>query len=280
MHGKLSTLRWRKAVLGGAERERPGRQCFFGAAKHRFWKLWREDEMNIGYEVMARFAKCCGDDENALRNYFQLDISLNSLYMQWKKADENFAKALTLSGSLLEGVRMVAQDPTESIFSFICSSNNNIKRISRMVERLCELYGESLTNIVLPDQKTVYDFADISRMAADEDMESKLRASGFGYRAAYLHQTAKKLAELGGESWVEELANKSYDEAKEGLQSLPGIGPKVADCICLTSLGKPAVVPVDTHVFQITAALYMPQLNEHKSLNKATYNQIGMLSWT
>lgn len=62
--------------------------------------------------------------------FFQLGVSLASLYAQWKKNDENFAKALKISGPLLEGIRILAQDPIETLFSFICSSNNNIKRIS------------------------------------------------------------------------------------------------------------------------------------------------------
>uniref|UniRef100_A0A915CGV8 N-glycosylase/DNA lyase n=1 Tax=Parascaris univalens TaxID=6257 RepID=A0A915CGV8_PARUN len=269
------SFRWRKESAADRKSSSSRRQYFVGIAKHRFWRLWREDDANIGYDVLARFKKCNDDDEIALRNYFQLDISLASLYAQWKENDENFAKTLEISGPLLEGIRILAQNPTETLFSFICSSNNNIKRISKMIERLCELYGESITISSFPCQEIVYDFADISRMAADDAMESKLRESGFGYRAAYLHRAAKNLHEIGGELWLNELANETYDIAKQKLQQLPGIGPKVADCICLMSLGKSAVVPVDTHVFQITAARYMPNLNRNKSLTKAVHNGIG-----
>uniref|UniRef100_F1L929 N-glycosylase/DNA lyase n=1 Tax=Ascaris suum TaxID=6253 RepID=F1L929_ASCSU len=271
------SFRWRKESTADRKCSLSGRQYFVGVAKHRFWRLWREDDANIGYDVLARFKKCNDDDEIALRNYFQLGISLASLYAQWKKNDENFAKALKISGPLLEGIRILAQDPIETLFSFICSSNNNIKRISKMIERLCELYGECITLSSFPSQEIVYDFADLARMATDDAMESKLRESGFGYRAAYLHRAAKNLHEIGGELWLNELANETYDIAKQKLQQLPGVGPKVADCICLMSLGKSDVVPVDTHIFQITAARYMPKLNGNKSLSKAMHNEIGTI---
>lgn len=60
--------------------------------------------------------------------------------------------------------------------------------------------------------------------------------------------------------------------------SLPGIGAKVADCICLMSLGHTEAIPVDTHVFQITAKHYLPHLlNKGKSLTAQRYAEIGKI---
>ena len=42
------------------------------------------------------------------------------------------------------GARVLRQDPEECLFQFICSSNNHIKRIHGMVERLCRSYGTQL----------------------------------------------------------------------------------------------------------------------------------------
>ena len=56
---------------------------------------------------------------------------------------------------------------------------------------------------------------------------------------------------------------------------LPGIGPKVADCICLMSLDKAEAIPVDTHVWQITKKNYLPLLSKSKSLTDKVYKQIG-----
>ena len=62
---------------------------------------------------------------------------------------------------------------------------------------------------------------------------------------------------------------------KPALCKLPGVGAKVADCVCLMSLDKHDAVPVDTHVWQITAKHYMPQLARTKSLTAKVYKQIG-----
>ena len=38
------------------------------------------------------------------------------------------------------GVRILKQDPVENLFSFICSSNNNIQRISGMYDVYCRFF--------------------------------------------------------------------------------------------------------------------------------------------
>lgn len=65
-----------------------------------------------------------------IRDYFQLDrVSLQQCYQRWSKIDPNFAK----KSVNFQGIRMLRQDPWENLISFICSSNNNISRISQMV---------------------------------------------------------------------------------------------------------------------------------------------------
>lgn len=44
-----------------------------------------------------------------------------------------------------------------------------------------------------------------------------------------------------------EAGRYGYREAHEQLLELQGVGPKVADCICLMGLGWGEAVPVDTH---------------------------------
>jgi len=64
------------------------------------------------------------DDEAILRSYFRLDMSLNDLYEEWSSQDPNFKEVK----NKYFGVRMLKQEPTENLFAFICSSNNNISR--------------------------------------------------------------------------------------------------------------------------------------------------------
>jgi len=50
------------------------------------------------------------------------------------------------------------------------------------------------------------------------------------------------------------LADVPLPQAREWLQSLPGVGPKTAACVLLFSLGRPAF-PVDTHVYRVSKRL-------------------------
>ncbi|KAG7203331.1 hypothetical protein KM043_010419 [Ampulex compressa] len=174
----------------------------------------------------------------------------------------------------VQGVRILNQDVVENVFSFICSSNNNITRISNMVEKLCLLFGKK---ICLLDGQDYYAFPSIKSLA-DERIESKLKEEKFGYRAKYIVNAAKCLLERGGKEWLLNLhkeKNVSYATAREQLITLPGIGPKVADCICLMSLGYLEATPVDTHIFQIVRANYLPHLAKQKSVTPKIHEEIS-----
>lgn len=42
------------------------------------------------------------------------------------------------------GIRILAQEPLENLISFICSSNNNVQRITKMIKGLCDEYGKKI----------------------------------------------------------------------------------------------------------------------------------------
>ena len=100
------------------------------------------------------------------------------LYKTWTKADKNFSKV----AKQFEGIRMIRQDPVECLFSFICSSNNNISRITSMIDNLTSHYGDK---ILVEDGRTHYTFPTVKSLCA-EGVEEKLRSLGFGYRAKYI----------------------------------------------------------------------------------------------
>ena len=69
------------------------------------------------------------DTEALVYHYLNLAPDLTSLYQQWSTADTNFKK----KAPRFAGVRILRQDAWEALVGFICSSNNNILRISQMV---------------------------------------------------------------------------------------------------------------------------------------------------
>eukprot|EP00057_Strongylocentrotus_purpuratus_P010404 XP_011664878.1 PREDICTED: N-glycosylase/DNA lyase isoform X1 [Strongylocentrotus purpuratus] len=211
------------------------------------------------------------DDKSSsaiLRDYLQLEVNLGELYSQWQKADKNFSKV----SESFPGVRILRQDPVENLVSFICSSNNNIARITGMVEKLCQQYGDE---VAVLDGVSWHSFPSLVALSA-KGVEESLRKMGFGYRAKFISQSARMVTEdFGGEAWLRGLRDQPYQEAHPELMKLPGVGAKVADCVCLMSLDKRGAIPVDTHVWQIASRDYIHTLQKTKTLTDRTYRQIG-----
>lgn len=89
-----------------------------------------------------------------------------------------------------------------------------------MVEKMCTLYGEKI------EGTSYYSFPNIENLMG-EKIEEDLKIAKFGYRAKFIHQTAKKIFDLGGLEWINKLKEMDYDSAKKELMLLPGVGPKV-----------------------------------------------------
>ncbi|KAI9322157.1 n-glycosylase/DNA lyase-like protein [Dichotomocladium elegans] len=205
--------------------------------------------------------------KSLLRDYFQLDrVSLEASYKRWSARDKNFEK----KSVHFQGIRMLRQDPWENLVSFICSSNNNISRISQMVQKLCSRYGAPIASL---DGTIHHDFPPVNVLAQD-GVEQTLRELGFGYRAKYIAQTAVQVLDHE-ENWLIGLRQVSYSEAKNALMTLAGVGPKVADCVCLMSLDHAETIPVDTHVWQIALRDYGFAKKGGKTLTAKMYDEVA-----
>ncbi|GAB1868060.1 DNA-(apurinic or apyrimidinic site) lyase [Camponotus japonicus] len=232
------------------------------------WTL-SQNETHLLYTVQGQLKNSIHYDD-IVSEYLRLSISLKEHYKKWADADTHFQKNLDESNA----VRILKQDVVETLFSFICSSNNNISRISNMVEKLCLLFGQKICSI---EDREYYDFPTIEALK-EKSIESILKREKFGYRAAYIVKTAERLSALGGKKWLLNLQkenNVSYQTAREQLMTLPGIGPKVADCICLMSLGHLDAIPVDTHIFQIAQARYLPHLRKQKTVTPKIHAEVS-----
>ncbi|KAG6898339.1 hypothetical protein C0992_009014 [Termitomyces sp. T32_za158] len=197
-----------------------------------------------------------------LKDYFQLGIDLAALYNEWSTRDPVFARMQ----HRFQGIRMLRQDPWENLVSFICSSNNNISRITKMIHALCKRYSDPL--LTFPGEETTYHPFPPPSALAEQSVSATLRSLGFGYRAEFIQRTAQMLVSAHGgaaslrdefepaEKWLIKLRHNTTSEAREELLKFVGVGRKVADCILLMSLDKKEVVPVDTHVHQIAMKYY------------------------
>lgn len=200
-------------------------------------------------------------DEASFRRLFQLDRSLAEV----ERTIVAMAPELAPYVARLPGLRLMRpRCAREVLFSFLCTSNNNLERITRMVGWLGDL-GDPIPGLPLRA------FPPLERLARLG--EEELRRAGFGYRARTIVAVTRRLAELG-DGWLDQLRRVPYDQAHASLRELPGVGPKVADCVCLIGLHFDEAAPIDTHLWQAACRLFFPEWTG-KSLTEARYRQVG-----
>lgn len=144
------------------------------------------------------------------------------------------------------GLRLLRQEPWEALAAFIVSANNNVARIEGILERLARAAGEPVD----APWGRVWAFPPPRAVAALG--VARLRALGCGYRAPLLHETARTVTIPG----LRRLRALPREAARARLLDLPGVGPKVADCVLAFALDHTDAFPVDRHVERAVAALY------------------------
>jgi hypothetical protein len=138
------------------------------------------------------------------------------------------------------GVRLLALPLLESVFCFMGSANNNIKRNSQMIASMCAEFPQNLLgNIGGTD---FFAFPSLAEMATLD--EARLSELGWGYRAPRFVKMCPELLSRGGVAWLEDLRGRGREVARERLCELTGVGRKVADCITLFSLCQDDCIPV------------------------------------
>ena len=204
---------------------------------------WRVNDGDHWYAITDgganRFEIESNQGESAFRSLFRLDIDHQAMKAEMMRRGPEIEPFLAQR----QGLRMLRPNcKTEVLFSFLCSSCNHITRITSMVHSLA-LFGD-------------HGFPSIERLS--EVTEEQLRSRGFGYRGATIPKVAQILQSSGGERYLDDLSKGTYHDARNELIALPGVGKKLADCICLYAFDFGESVPVDTHIWQVLTRLYHP----------------------
>ena len=152
------------------------------------------------------------------------------------------------------GIRILKQDYFETIISFIISSNNNIKRIQKILFAIREKYGDK--------KQGYYAFPTCRQLmrAKCEDFKNL----GAGYRDKYLFEVCRQLENVD----LNEYAKLPTNELNKKLLLLMGVGQKVSDCIMLFGFSKGDVFPVDTWIEKV----YCTYFNEEHDRVKIRKN--------
>lgn len=200
-------------------------------------------------------------NENEFDKYWKSYLDLEKDYGHIKST---LAKNdLVMANAIKEGqgIRILKQETWEILVSFIISQNNNIPRIKKCIEGLCEMFGQSVGTF---HGKRYFDFPEPQTLAVltQED----LAPIKLGYRAKYIIETAKKVVTDNVEA-----SKMDY----EYLTSLCGVGPKVANCILLFGVAKYDSFPIDVWVRRVMHKLYNIDENDMKSMANYARENFG-----
>lgn len=204
---------------------------FFGVALGRAIYAEQKNDMITLFDVEEN------EGERFIR-YFDLVRDYGAIKKQYA-GDPFLRKGMEYA----RGIRVLRQQPFETLISFIISSNNNVIRISKIIETLCQRYGERIGEH--------FDFPTAKVLASLSVQDVKI--CGAGYRARYIIETAKMVCD-GFD--IEGLCDVPYLQARQELTALTGVGPKVAECVALYSLGFTQAFPADVWMKRVLCDVY------------------------
>ena len=223
--------------------------------------------LSICQEGEALIVKSSADeDHNQLEAflYHYLDLTRNlPLILQAVDLDATIHRAI----EIFWGMRILNQDVWECIASFILSQNNNVPRTKGIIETISARFGEKLT---LGD-RVDYSFPtpqSLTQAGVDALFDCKM-----GYRAPYLWEAASVIA--AGAFDFQALKNMPYAEAKIELMGFKGIGEKVADCVCVFSLGHIEAIPIDVWMKRIIEHVYLRRRGSIREIREFAQNYFG-----
>ena len=213
-----------------------------GVVGGRLWKVRQEGDRVI----------YSGTTVPAVRHYFALDEDLPAILSSIDR-DAIIHTAI----ATCRGLRILRQDPWEILISFVCATNTNIPRIRKMIAALARCFGSRVTE----GDDSQFSFPrpeDLSGSCGDH-----LKACRLGYRDRYVAGTAAMVAE--DPDLLGRIAGLPFGEARVALLSLPGVGPKAADCILLFGFHRLESFPVDVWIRRIMHKYYVPPPTRMKS---------------
>ncbi len=230
---------------------RDGNGVFRGVVGKEAVKMYYVDENTIFVESTNPDLVYWSHYLNFSSDYNKIEESLSG--------DELLKKAIEKG----RGIRIVKQEPWETIVSFIISANNNIPRIKKIIEKLCERFG----NKIEFDREVFYGFPDPETLAvlSPEDL-AEIKC---GFRDKYIIDAAKKVA--SGEINLEKIHLMTDEDAKKELMKIKGVGPKVADCILLFAYQRHKIFPLDVWTKRILKEQYNVEEKEAEGFIKEKF---------
>ena len=162
------------------------------------------------------------------------------------------------------GLRILEQDPFQCLISFITSSNSNIQKIKSSLEKISKKFGVK----VKFDNQEFFLFPKPEKLANASINE--IKSCGVGYRARFIKEAANRI--VLEKINFEYLKKTNYQNAKDEICLIPGVGNKVADCVLLFSLNKLESFPLDRWMIRILEKYYSDKFQlETKTITEKQY---------
>ena len=174
-------------------------------------------------------------------------------------------KTVKMAVKKFQGLRILRQDPFQCLISFIVSSNSNIPKIKNNLEKISKKFGKKIKY----HNQEFFLFPNPKKLAKASINE--ITSCGVGYRAKFIKEAAKiiDLKEID----FDYLKKCNYQDAKENICQIPGVGGKVADCVLLFSLDKLEAVPLDRWIIRILEKYYLKKFKiTTKTITEKQYN--------
>jgi N-glycosylase/DNA lyase len=175
-------------------------------------------------------------------NYFDLDRNYGEI-KETLCCDEKLKKCIEKA----YGIRILRQDPFETIISFIISANNNIPRIKGSIRKICVSFGEKIDQKFDSNDGKFFSFPTSETLA--NLTEDELRKTGVGFRAKYIIKTCQDI--VNNNIDFDLFRNLPTSEISEKLQKFPGVGPKIASCVLLFAYARYDSFPQDVWIRRI-----------------------------
>lgn len=227
-----------------------------GVAKGRVLEIKK-----IGQDVL--FAGTGREDfEKIWMDYFDLKRDYGEIKLRLSR-DPVLKEAIKYG----YGIRILKQDVWETLISFIISANNNIPRIKNTIEKLCRRFGKKIEY----NGNIYYDFPLPHRFVALDEQE--IQECGCGYRTRYIRSAAGIVTRK--EMDFHTIENLDTDSGRKSLMHFQGVGPKVADCILLFSMGKHDAFPVDVWIKRVMEHFYLKNDTSLKEIKEFASSKFG-----
>ena len=175
------------------------------------------------------------------RHYFDLQRDYQAICAQVHPDGSYLHQAVQYAG----GLRILRQQPFETLISFIISQRKNIPAIKACVEKLSSRFGQQI-------QPGIHAFPEPEALALAS--ETELSACGLGYRTPYIKNTARMVAD--GCIDLEDISKLPDEALQKELLRFPGVGIKVASCVMLFAYARMDAFPVDVWIERVLQAEY------------------------